>query len=258
MMKSIYKLALATVFAVGGGISCEASIRVDSGLVVSKKQAATTISFSGYTWNVKSAATPVGPGPNLWNAGNVYVDNEGSLHLKLAKNAATGKWECAEVSTTEKFGEGTYQWQVEGPLATLDKNLVLGLFNYSGKDGFDEMDMEFAQWGNESFPHLNYTIWPVDKGQSKAYYTANFTMPGGTYTTQRFIRKAKSITFKSLYGFTDGDVNGFDSKTFKSPAASISTEPMAVYINLWLYNGQEPSNGQGMEIVIHSFKFIPL
>jgi hypothetical protein len=83
-------------------------------------------------------------------------------------------------------------------------------------------------------------------------------MPDGTYTTQRFVRKNKSIAFKSLYGFTDADANEFESKTFKSPAASISTEPMAVYMNLWLYNGQAPANGKGMEIVIHSFKFIPL
>jgi hypothetical protein len=257
-MKSVYHLALAAALMVAGSADSMAAARIDSGVVTSGSKAANTISFSGYTWNVKAPAGPVGPGPNTWSAANVYVDNEGSLHLKLAKNAATGKWECAEVSTTEKFGEGTYQWQVEGPLATLDKNIVLGLFNYSGKDGFDEMDIEFAQWGNDAFPHLNYTIWPVDKGTSKSYHTANFTMPGGTYTTQRFVRKVKSITFKSLYGFTDADVNEFESKTFKSPSASISTEPMPVYMNLWLYNGLEPSNGKGMEIVIHSFKFIPL
>ncbi len=257
-MKKICYVLICAALAVGYGENCLAATLVDSGAVSSKKQVAATISFSGYTWNVKAPAEPQGPGPNVWSAANVYVDNEGSLHLKLAKNATTGKWECAEVSTTEKFGEGTYQWQVEGPLATLDKNIVLGLFNYSGKDGFDEMDMEFAQWGDSNNPHLNYTIWPVDKGTNKAYYNANFTMPGGTYTTQRFIRKAKSVTFKSLYGFVDNDNNVFDSKTFKRPASSISTEPMPVYINLWLYNGQAPADGKGIEIVIHSFKFIPL
>jgi hypothetical protein len=257
-MKKIYYLIVFTVLGAIYSNNCLAAVRIDSGAVTSKKQVAATISFSGYTWNVKAPDQPQGPGPNVWSAANVYVDNEGSLHLKLAKNAATGKWECAEVATTEKFGEGTYQWQVEGPLATLDKNIVLGLFNYSGKDVFDEMDMEFAQWGDSSNPHLNYTIWPVDKGTNKAYYTANFTMPGGTYTTQRFIRKAKSVAFKSLYGFVDNDNNVFDSKTFKSPASSISTEPMPVYMNLWLYNGLVPSDGKGMEIVIHSFKFIPL
>jgi hypothetical protein len=257
-MKTFFNLLLAVVLFIGYCADSMAAARIDSGKVTPANKPANTISFSGYTWTVKAPADATGPGPNIWSAANVFVDNEGSLHLKLTKNAATGKWECAEVASTEKFGEGTYQWQVEGPLATLDKNIVLGLFNYSGKDGLDEMDIEFAQWGNETFPHLNYTIWPVDKGTNKAYHTANFTMPDGTYTTQRFVRKNKSIAFKSLYGFTDADANEFESKTFKSPAASISTEPMAVYMNLWLYNGQAPANGKGMEIVIHSFKFIPL
>jgi hypothetical protein len=167
-MKTFFNLLLAVVLFIGYCADSMAAARIDSGKVTPANKPANTISFSGYTWTVKAPADATGPGPNIWSAANVFVDNEGSLHLKLTKNAATGKWECAEVASTEKFGEGTYQWQVEGPLATLDKNIVLGLFNYSGKDGLDEMDIEFAQWGNETFPHLNYTIWPVDKGTNKA------------------------------------------------------------------------------------------
>src|ERR1043166_192268 len=66
---------------------------------------ATTIQFSGYTWNVKDGAN-LGPGPNNWSQNNVWVDASGFLHLKISKDPTTGKWNCAEVSTQQAFGYG--------------------------------------------------------------------------------------------------------------------------------------------------------
>ncbi|RFZ92319.1 hypothetical protein D0C36_12865 [Mucilaginibacter conchicola] len=217
-----------------------------------------TIYWSGYTWNVKAPAGTAGPGPNYWNPNYVWVDGNGWLHLKVAYNTATGRWECAEISSTTNFGFGTYQWKIDGPIANLNKNIVLGLFDYSGIDGRDEIDIEFARWGNDAWPNLNYTIFPkVGDPATPASYSQNFTTPGGTYTTHRFKRTASSVVFKSLYGFQDGDTNLFLTKTFTSPATSISSKSMPVLLNLWCYNGLAPSNGQPVEIVIHEFKFTP-
>jgi hypothetical protein len=223
---------------------------------ITQARAATTLQFSGYTWNIKnSAGAQWGPGPNFWNGANVWVDANGWLHLKITRNA-NGTWNCAEVSTTQKFGYGTYQWKVEGPVNALDKNVVLGLFNYSGNDGFDEMDVEFARWGVASNPILNYTVYPATTGKPTFHNARDFSM-SGTYTTHRFKRTSSSVVFKSLGGHVDNDTNLFATSTCSAPPYSISKLSMPVYMNLWLFQGMAPSNGSSVEIIIHEFKFIP-
>jgi hypothetical protein len=223
------------------------------------KMLASTLSFSGYTWVISAPSGRVSPGPNYWSASNAWVDANGYMHLKAAYNATTGNWECAEVYTQSSLGYGTYQWQVEGSLGSFDKNIVLGMYNYSGNDGHDEMDIEIARWGNAAWNNLNYTIWPATGVTGNpGVYTASFTTPGGTYTTHRFKRTSTSVKLQSLNGFQDGDTNQFQTATFATPGTSISTLLMPVHMNLWLYSGLAPSNGQNVEVIIHSFKFTAL
>jgi hypothetical protein len=218
-------------------------------------RASTTVQFSGYTWTIRNTGTATeGPGPNVFNGSNAWVDANGRLHLKITKNTATGKWNCAEIYSTQSFGYGTYQWQVEGAIGSFDKNIVLGLFNYSGNDQHDEMDIEFARWGNDAWPNLNYTVWPAANGQGPWSYTKNFSL-SGTYTTHRFTRSINSVVFKSLGGFYNDDTNLFASATCSSPTSSISTLGMPIHMNLWLYDGNAPSDGKEVEVIIHNFKY---
>ena len=55
------------------------------------------------------------------------IDANGYLHFKIT--SAGGAWTAAEMFTTDKLGFGTYQWQVDGPIDTYDKNVVLGLLS---------------------------------------------------------------------------------------------------------------------------------
>ena len=215
----------------------------------------TTIQFSGYTWNVKNGAH-LGPGPNYWSRNNVWVDANGFLHLKITEDSATGKWYCAEVSTQQTFGFGKWQFWVEGRIDKMDKNVVLGLFNYSGNDGFDEMDIEWARWGNASYPNCNYTVWPAEKG-FKNYSHVKEVSLSGKNTTQRFTRTDSTVTFQSLQGFTNGNNNQFAYAICTDPPKSISTLAMPAYINLWLMNGLPPSNKEEVEIIIHKFSYTP-
>ncbi|WP_147321990.1 glycoside hydrolase family 16 protein [Mucilaginibacter conchicola] len=219
-----------------------------------------TIQWSGYTWTVKDHNEPIGPGPNYWSPKNVWVDKSGWLHLRVSKNAATGKWECAEVASNEKFGLGTYQWQIDADVDKFDDNLVLGLFDYSGVDARDEIDIELARWGNSGYPNLNYTVYPKqDDPPRHTAYATEFTSPNGTYTTHKFIRTANSVTFKTLYGHLNDEPrdNLFMEKVFKSPSVSVSTIDMPVLMNLWLFKGEGLKEGNSFEVVIHSFKFQP-
>lgn len=228
-------------------------------VATTSSRVATTLSFSGYTWEISAPSGQVYPGPNYWNASYAWVDENGYLHLKAAYNSTTGHWECAEVYTTESLGYGTYQWKIEGTLGSFDKNIVLGLFNYSGNSHHDEMDIEIARWGNAAWDNLNYTIWPATGDTTgPGVHTASFTTPNGTYTTHRFKRTSTSVKLQSLYGFQDGDANEFQTATFTSPGTSISTLAMPVHMNLWLYNGLAPSDGLDVEVIIHSFTFTAL
>ena len=227
-------------------------------LVKTSAVAATTIEFSDYTWTVKHSGTNTyGPGPNYWNKNNVWVDAQGRLHLKITKNIKNNRWNCAEIKSTQNFGYGTYQWKVDGPVNALDKNIVLGLFNYNGVDGFHEMDIEFARWGLNSNPILNYTVYPGQAGFPIYHNERNFPMSGGTYTTHRFIRTPTTVVHKSLYGFQDDDTNLFATETCSTPTFSPSTLEMPIHMNLWLFQGRAPSDNNELEIIIHSFKFTP-
>jgi hypothetical protein len=101
-----------------------------------------TISFSGYDWSIRNAAEKQGPGPNYFSDSCVRTDEKGRLHLWIKKDATTGDWICPEITSIRKFGFGEYRFIVEGAIDRFDKNIVLGLFNYSGNDGLDEMDID--------------------------------------------------------------------------------------------------------------------
>lgn len=230
---------------------------------------AVTIGFSGYTWTVKSGdhlppGAPNGVGNN-WSASNVSVGPTGDLHLKITN--VNGKWYCAEISTTIPFGFGKFQWKVISRLDQLDPNVVLGLFTYPtanvGPDGTNEIDIEYAHWGASSNPAGNYTVYPAVLPPPLTYpkYTTHpfaFTLPGD-HTTQRFTWRSNNVFFQSLNGHTDTNNNEYANWTF-APANPLQDIPQAavpVHINLWLFQGHPPTNGQPVEVVIRQFKYTP-
>ena len=221
---------------------------------------AKTIQFSGYDWTVTSG-TDRGPGPNNWDENNVWVDRNGYLHLKLTKRG--NQWYCSEVATTARRGFVRYQFQVIGQLDKLDPNVVFGLFNYPtpdvGPDRTNEIDIEFAKWGNATAPIGNYTVWPAITGLNRTYSRFSVNL-NGSYTTHRFTWTAASVFFQSLNGHYDDDTNQFESWLYQpsDPANYIGQQPVPVHINLWLFKGRPPTNGLEVEVIVSSFKFIPM
>lgn len=233
---------------------------------------ADTLKFSGLEWKIKDGEK-MGPGPNSWSKSNVFVDADGRLHLKISQR--DGKWQCAEVNSLQRFGFGTYQWEVVGRPDLFDQNIVLGLFNYPppdvGADGTNEIDIEFAHWGKATSLIGNYTLWPASKSIKYSTHPFKF-MLNGDYTTHRFRWDRASILFESLHGHRvdnnknkddkskdDSDGQGLYEKWLLTPVeGAIPQKPMPVFINFWLFRGQAPSDGKEAEIIIKSFKFTPL
>lgn len=218
------------------------------------------ILFSGYEWEVRDSGLS-GPGPNRWDRNNVWLDENGDLHLKITHTA--NGWHCAEVMMTERLGFGTYQFEIIGPIDRLDPNIVLGLFNYPtadvGPDATNEIDIEFAKWGDPEAPIGNFTVWPVLPGLTQVSESFPVQL-NGTYTTHRFTWQSTQIHFESLHGHR-ADSNNLIAEWLYQPqnaSNSISQQPMPVHINLWLFQGQPPTAGKEVEIMIRSFTFTPL
>ena len=220
---------------------------------------AKTLSFSGYDWVVKSG-DHLGPGPNSWDDSNAWVDENGDLHLALRKR--DGRWYCSQVSMLGRLGFGRYQFWIVGRVDSLDPNVLFGLFAYPtpdvGPDGTHEIDIEFTRWGRPNAPTGNYTVWPVRRGSNTGHHAFSAELNGDD-TTHRFIWGATTVEFQSLRGHRDEDDDAFAAWRYSPSDAAdfISDQPLRVQMNLWLFKGEQPKNGQQLEITVRSFKFIP-
>ena len=208
-----------------------------------------TIQWAGYRWRVVNAHSQ--PGPTHFSSRNAWVDENGFLHLRLSR--INGVWYGAYVQMIgARPGFGRYEWEVEGNLGALDHHVVLGLFNYAGPSGRNEIDIEFAKWGIANNPSLWYTVWPA-AATSQTYHAARPSLPSGV-STHRFEWRSNRVVFESRRG---GAIVAQWVFAPSDPGARIPQQGMPVAMNLWTYQGVAPSNGRNVEIVIRSFRYTP-
>lgn len=214
---------------------------------------AETLSFSGHSWRVRDYEGM--PGPNGFSAKNVWVDKEGALHLQIRHQ--DGKWTCAEVIAEGDFSPGRYAFVVEGPVGTLDPQVVFGLFTYPraevGKSGTHEIDIEFARWGNAAYPNLNYTVWPATEGLKQTTESREVKIDAAL-TQHTFIWEKERVSFASFAGKTE-----LASWIYapEDAARRISQGPQQLMINLWLMDGKAPQDGKEVEVVVRRFVYEP-
>lgn len=215
-----------------------------------------TLTFSGYVWNVQNSGSSAwNPGPNYWSSSsnNVWVDSNGWLHLQITKTK--GVWYCVELWTQTILGYGTYTFVVSSNAATMDKNAVLGLFGYV--DDSNEVDIEFSTWGSSSNSYGWYTVQPPPyiEGSNQASFDTKLT---SSYSTDYFTWSQSQVSFESLQG-QPNLTNPPTSSIIDSFTSSVSSDATGAqaHINLWLFNGQPPSNGKSVSVVIKSFTFTP-
>ena len=228
----------------------------------SEKSAERRLTFSSYEWLVKAGAR-LGPGPNRWEAANVELDEAGRLRLRIRNDAAG--WSCAEVASTQRLGFGLYEFQTTGPVGRLDPNAVLGLFNYPprdvGPDGTNEIDVEYARWGNPRSPNGNFTLFPARQGQKPVSHA--FAVPEEIErATHRFLWLPDRIVWQALRGHAkdaQDDRGEFARWEYKPPAGSglIPQQPLPVLINLWLFQGKAPLDGKEVAITLSRFAHHP-
>ncbi|MDV2686421.1 glycoside hydrolase family 16 protein [Alkalihalophilus lindianensis] len=225
-----------------------------------------TLNWSGYTWNVKdSSSSKWGPGPNYFSSSNenVWVDNEGRLHLKITKRK--GKWYCAEVYNIQTLGYGTYRFFIDGRPDKLDPNITLGLFTYdsisadAATNNNREIDIEFAKWGNSNALNSQYVVQPYTKSSNIERFQTSLN---GYRSTHTFKWTSSEIKFMSLHGHYStlpSPLEWYLIKEWSYNGEDIpNTNNEKVRLNLWLMGGGAPLNQHEAEIIITKFEFIPM
>lgn len=208
-----------------------------------------SISWSGHEWTVKDHNRKIGPGPNFFSAANVSVDDRDRLHLKIQKSGK--RWTVAEVINTGSFGYGTYTWTIASA-PVFDPNVVLGLFTWNDDPAYNhrEIDIEYARWGNAADPNnAQYVVQPYSTAGNEHRWRDGSLLAGSTHS---FTWRESEVEFLSLAA--DGSV--LQHWVYDGPDVPVpgGENPR---INLWLFRGSAPSDGQAAEVVLESFRHTP-
>ena len=219
-----------------------------------------TISFSGYDWTVKSSDGRVGPGPNYFSdsTDNVWVDNQGRLHLRMANRDK--EWYCAEVISKKSFGYGTYRFYIDSGLDNLDPNVILGMFTWSDETAYSnrEIDVECSKWMDaEGRITAQFVVQPYDVRE----HLHRFPLPAGlTQATYGFTWKDDGVSFSAFKGHvvTPGDAEGVirDGEWAFGPKGVPQAGGENARINLWLMGGRPPKTEQPAEVIVKRFEFV--
>jgi len=216
-------------------------------------------SFSGYDWWVKNYSTPVGPGPNYFSdsASNVWTDENGWLHLRITHR--TNAWQCAEIISARTFGPGSYRFELNSVVDNLNPNVTLGLFTWSDDPAFTdrEMDVECGRWQNPADTNnAQFVLQP--------YYLANQLVryhvpPGLADSTHLFVWETNRISWQSQTGaYSAAATNLIAAYVFTNAANIPQSGDECVHLNLWLINGNPPTDNSEVEFIIQNFNFVPL
>jgi len=208
--------------------------------------------FGGLQWHARTEGKS-GPGPNVWSACNAWLDSAG-MHLRLSQ--VNGVWTSAEVYTSDVLGYGRFEFEVTTRVDTLDRNVVLGMFTYPGGalDGLHEIDIEVSKFGAAAAGanNLGYHVYPaaaLTTTQGHCGLTWDSPVQGSVH---RFLWSPSQVVFQS---FATKSVAAstvpYRAWTFAPTGAfTISSGAWPLHLNLWLYNGNAPTNGAPVEIVI--------
>jgi YVTN family beta-propeller protein len=228
-------------------------------VIVEREPVFKKIEFSGYTWKVKASETPAGPGPNYFSdrGEDVWVDEDGRLHLRIVQR--DGRWYCTEVFTEAPLGYGKYVFHIASRVDQLDKNIVLGLFTWDDtapEHNYREIDIEFARWGQAANDNAQYVVQPWHHAGNMHRFNMELR---GDDSTHGFDWHADRIFFQSLHGrqpFPGSEEDEIASWTYTGDDIPPAGEGNA-RINLWLFEGNPPSDGEAVEVIIEAFEFVP-
>ncbi|WP_209405032.1 family 16 glycosylhydrolase [Pseudozobellia sp. WGM2] len=209
------------------------------------------ISFSGFDWVVRnSEEAKEGPGPNIFSDSeqNVWVDDQGRLHLKITNQ--NGVWHCAGLALHRSYGFNRYVVYISSRVDQLDDNVVAGVFIYNNDQ--EEIDIEFSRWAVKENRNAQFAVQPSARSTNKYRFDLNLQNDLSTH----FIDwKPESIKFGSFAGHTT-DVAALNHSWIYEGDDIPPDNEERLKINLWLFRGKPPLQNIEDEIIIDRIEIL--
>lgn len=245
------------------GLIAAAVASLGLGVTSASGRARVQLNWMGHDWTVtQGRMAGVAPG----RSSNVSVDPDG--HLRLAITRSGRRVTAGELFSNDDMGFGTYQWEIEGPIDRMDPHAVLGLFPYGpehgvGRDGENEIDVEFSKWGNTlcgGACNADFTVYPSTgngaTGPTEHDYSVD--LGGGSLVTARIVWRSTGITETVMSGLEPPGVtqNVLQSWTYEPSdyLARIPQQALPVGMNLWSFKRKVASS---QAVTILGFNYAP-
>jgi hypothetical protein len=233
----------------GGGIAAVARV-VGTGTFV--PPARKTLAFSGYEWEVRQQPSEWHEhGMNDYDARNVWVDQEGHLHLLLSQR--DGRWTSAEVWMTRSLGYGTYSIDLHDT-SQLDPAAALSMYTWdplSADQNFREMSVDVSRWGDPASMNGQYVVQP----ESVAANVSRFAIPAGR-VTHSFRWEPGRVSFRTVRrGSTSRSEDLVAERLFTVRVPTAGAENPHIVL---LYDRGSPKPpSKDVEVVVEKFAFLP-
>jgi hypothetical protein len=209
------------------------------------------VRFSGYDWTMRTDRSDRGGILRPYSADNVWVDAQGSLHLKVTREA--NRWVCSELSMVRSLGYGTYNFEVRD-VGQFEPALMLDLFtwtNINSEEEHHEMNVTIGRRGEPGSKNAEYIVQPY-------YVPANvsrFSVPAGRLTYS-FDWQPDSITFQTWKGHVDtSDVPRIFDHVFVSGIPPAGGE--TAHMNFCAFGYGKVTLQHEAEVIVDRFQYLP-
>lgn len=237
-------MTLPALPKVGGAVAATAV--ADGPMLV--RAAVKTVRFSGYDWTLREDSSDRGGTRNQYNPENAWVDKNGFLHLRIAKQE--NGWTSAEVNLTRSLGYGSYRFVVRD-ITGLEPAAVFSIFTWDDSGPTREMNIEVSRWGEAASKNAQFVIQPY-------YVPANavrFIAPAGVLTYWLNWEPGRAA-FTAARGATASLGSGtVASHAFTSGIPSPGKE--TIHMNLYVFDNKNSPLRNGCEVVIEKFEYLP-
>jgi len=208
-----------------------------------------TISFSGYDWLVRQTQNDR-HGMNDYDGRNVWVDDQGHLHLLLTER--DGRWTSADIRLTHSLGYGTYSFDVRDT-SQLDPSAAFSMYTLDplGSDqNFRELTVDISRWGEPGNLNAQFVVQP----ETVPANVFRFAIPAGL-VTHSFRWEPGRASFRSVHkGGPRGDsVVAERLFTARVPTAGAEFPHLTL---LYDRNAARPPS-KAVEVVVEKFTFLP-
>jgi len=146
-----------------------------------------------------------------------------------------------------------HRFYIDGHVDNRDKNVVFGAFLYQDfplPQRQKEIDIEFSRFGEAEADNLWYVVW--GPGDNHHPHSSSFSL-AGDFSAHSFNWQPTQIDFESHHGHYDKPPSPqyvIAEWAYTGEYVPHEVDNLHIHLNLWLFRGGSPSDGQEVEVII--------